>query len=242
MRNMTTNNTTGSTMVAALEAAYEAVRANVPDLPPVVFITGSGLMARGAKWGHYGADRWVEGAPAVADGPRIPEIFVAGERLACGAADTFQTVLHEAAHALATVREVKEVSRDFRYHNRKFVALSEELGLCWPEGQAPDAAIGFSAVVLAEGTLEQYEDVVTQLDKAIVAHLDTFKGWGMTKGTEGDKGTEGAEPPAKPAAKSKRNNDKAECGCGRIIRASKKVLAEAPITCGSCGEDFVVKS
>jgi hypothetical protein len=242
MNNHTNTTTAGSTMVAALESAYEAVRANVPDLPRVVFITGTGLMARGAKWGHYGADRWVEGRPDAeetsAQPGRIPEVFIAGERLACGAAETFQTLLHEAVHALARVRGINEVSRDFRYHNKRFVAMAEELGLEWPEGQAPHPAIGFSAVVLAEGTLERYADTVAALDEAIVAHLDTFKGWVGT----GNSTTAGgvAEPPAKPAPKSKRNNDKATCGCGRIIRASKKVLAEAPIICGSCGEEFKV--
>jgi len=31
------------------------------------------------------------------------------------------------------------------------------------------------------------------------------------------------------------------CGCGRTIRVSKKVLAEAPILCGGCGGEFTVQ-
>lgn len=237
----TNTNTAGSTMVAALEAAYEAVRANVPDLPQVVFITGTGLMGRGAKWGHYGADRWVEGKAEANGTSRIPEVFIAGERLACGAAETFQTILHEAVHALARVRDIKEVSRDFRYHNQRFVKLSEELGLCWPEGQAPHATIGYSAVVLAEGTLDLYADAVAALDAAIVAHLDTFKGWDTNGSSSGGASGSGAtQPPAKPAPKSKRNNAKLVCSCDtpRIIRASKAVMEVGGITCNLCGEEF----
>jgi hypothetical protein len=231
---------TGSRIVAALEATYEAIRRRHPDLPEILFITGTGLMGRGAKWGHFARDRWVVGNGAIVDTEtgRLAEIFIAGERLACGAADTLQTLLHEAVHALAVVRDVKEVSRDFRYHNRRFVALAEELGLVWPEDTKPHPVIGFSAVVLAEGTLEDYAEEVAALQAAIVAHLDTFQGL-LAKGDD-DKAPAGGEAPKvapRPKAPS-RSNAKAACGCGRIIRASRKVLAEAPITCGVCGQDF----
>lgn len=239
----------GSTIIAALEAAYASVRRNHPDLPEVVFITGTGLMGRGAKWGHYGRDRWVLGKAAdgtatlTDDQGRLPEIFIAGERLACGAADTFQTLLHEAVHALAAVRNVKEVSRDFRYHNQRFVALAEELGLEWPADATPDSTIGFSAVVLREDTVKAYAATIAALDAAIAAHLDTFQRLGLVagKGTAGTGAAQGGEAPKLPAAPKpkSRSNLKASCGCGRIIRASAKVLAEAPITCGTCGEDFV---
>lgn len=240
----------GSTIIAALEAAYADVRKNHADLPEVVFITGTGLMGRGAKWGHYGRDRWVvgrreDGTPTVTDASgRLPEIFIAGERLACGAADTLQTLIHEAVHALATVREVKEVSRDFRYHNMKFVALAEELGLEWPEGKTPDTTIGFSAVELREDARQAYASTIAALDAAIAAHMDTFHRLGLVGGkSEGDDetGKGGAEAPKMPAAPKpkSRSNLKASCGCGRIIRASAKVLADAPITCGTCGQDFV---
>lgn len=232
---------TGSTMIAALEATYAAAQLKHPDLPDVVFITGTGLTARGAKWGHYGAARWVEGSAAAPTANRIPEIFIAGERLACGAAETLQTLLHEAVHALATVRNIKEVSRDNRYHNMKFVALSEELGLEWPAAKKPHAQIGFSAVVLADSTAVEYADELAALDAAIVAHLDTFKGMSTGTGKDGD--TDASGVPFTQAPKSKRNNDKATCGCAtpRIIRASATVLAGAAITCGDCNEAFMLR-
>jgi len=39
---------------------------------------------------------------------RLPEVFVGGEGLARGLADVHGTLLHEAAHALADVRGIKD--------------------------------------------------------------------------------------------------------------------------------------
>ncbi|WP_156046190.1 hypothetical protein [Herbidospora cretacea] len=54
-----------------------------------------------------------------------PELFIAGELLALGAARVLQTMLHEAAHALAHVRGIKDTSRSGnRYHNSLFAELA----------------------------------------------------------------------------------------------------------------------
>jgi hypothetical protein len=67
----------------------------------------------------------------------------AGECLAEGPRQTLQTMLHEAVHALAPVRGVKDTSRGGKYHNkREFVVLAGELGLAWPQGQRPHPVIG----------------------------------------------------------------------------------------------------
>ena len=242
-----THTSTGSTIISAIERAYEALQAEHPELPEVVFITGTGLMgANSAKWGHYGRDRWVrrEDGSVVTEGGRLPEIFIAGEALAAGAEQTMQTLIHEAVHALAVVREVKETSRDHRYHNKRFVALAEELGMEWPEGKAPHGTIGFSAVVLTEQTKEFYSVVMTELAQAISAHLDTFERLGLRTGDGSSEGSsEGGETPTlpKPEPKKKsRANLKATCGCEtpRIIRASASVLEEGLIVCKICGEEF----
>ena len=46
-----------------------------------------------------------------------PEVFIATELLADGAADVFGVLLHEAAHAIAAARDIKDTSRQGRYHN-----------------------------------------------------------------------------------------------------------------------------
>ncbi len=261
----------GSEVVRALENAWAAIQANHPDLPDAVLITGSG--AAGGEWGHTWADRWVEGslptdteleqggAVAVATSTRKTEIFIAGERLACGAKLTFQTMLHEAAHVLAHVRGEKDTSNKGRYHNKVFVKICGELGLVWPEGEKAHATIGFSAVVITDETAAKYADVIDGLQGAIKLYLALpwFMGGQRPTGT----GTEGGDdeggtvvviPPRIPRGRPKtkpgtgsNNLPMAICGCrddkdqpSRKIRLSKKALALGGITCKVCGEDFAV--
>jgi hypothetical protein len=100
-----------------LEQTWADIRRHTSELPEVVGVTGTGLSSSAvhidAKWGHFGADHWVEGRPTeqgqgaaldLSAAPRKPELFVAGECLAEGPRQTLQTILHEAVHALAHVR------------------------------------------------------------------------------------------------------------------------------------------
>jgi hypothetical protein len=178
---MTAIETTGSGLIAALEQTWADIRRRTPELPEVVVVTGTGLSSGAlhidAKWGHFGADHWVEGHPTeqgqgaaldLSAARRKPELFVAGECLAEGPRQTLQTMLHEAVHALAHVRGVKDTSRGGKYHNkREFVALAGELGLAWPQGQRPHPVIGFSEVQLTEQTLAGYTDTLAYLGAAI---------------------------------------------------------------------------
>lgn len=157
----------GSRIVSALEDTYEAIRRHHPELPDVVIITGSGLDARGLRWGHFARDRWVDALRA----GRRPALFVAGERLATGAELTLQTMLHEAGHGLACVRGVKDCTRQGRYHNGRFLAISRELGLDYTHG-TPDPTIGYSAVTLTDEACRRYAVPLARLARAITLHLD----------------------------------------------------------------------
>ena len=59
--------TTGSGLIAALEQTGADIRRRTPQLPEVVVVTGTGLSPGAvhldAKWGHFGADHWVQGRP-----------------------------------------------------------------------------------------------------------------------------------------------------------------------------------
>ena len=48
---------TGSTVVEALEAVWDAITANHTELPPVVIVTGSGMIGQ-PRWGHFRAKGW----------------------------------------------------------------------------------------------------------------------------------------------------------------------------------------
>ena len=117
-------------MVAALESAWAAVRARHPEIPAVVIVVGAGSGQRPGtlKLHHFAALRWITnptddttaettGESATAEGTAgnegqpLGEVFVGGEGLALGPVNVLGTLLHEAAHALADVRHIKDTSR-----------------------------------------------------------------------------------------------------------------------------------
>lgn len=202
---------TGSELIKALERAYTDIRRRNPDLPPVHFITGSGMTGRQrAKWGHYGPDRWRK---KVEEG-LVPEVFIAGERMEMGHEAVFATMLHESAHAVAAVRGVEDTSQEGKYHNRRFKGLAEELGLTAEK----TGSIGYSDTQLTDETRETYAKTLERLEADLALSMPVR---------------------LKPKAKSKdRNNVKCECDCGRIIRVSRAVLDQGEIWCALCEMNF----
>lgn len=158
---------TGSTTIQLLEHTYDAARANVPDLPTnVAFVLqGTGRKRGGTVLGHYAPGRYLD-----ADASKVHEIMISGDTLSRGPVEVLTTVLHEAAHALADVRGIKDTSRQNRYHNRRFLALAEELTLSYdqPEnyvnGQIiPSATLGFSNVGVTSETIDTYANILVRL-------------------------------------------------------------------------------
>jgi len=223
-------------MVAALESAWAAIRVRHPEVPAVVMVLGAGSIgnAGGLRLGHFAAMRWAgpdqtretddqhgddpdgESGDGPSAGPvRLPEVFVGGEGLVRGAADVLGTLLHEAAHALAHVRGIKDTSRQGRWHNAKFKALAEDLGI----EVTKDPRIGWSPTTIPASTRETYAEVIDELGRVLRLHRYVE--------LTGGKATKPTPPPC-------------VCECGRKIRVSPTVLAAGPITCGVCGADFVV--
>ena len=102
----------GSRIIGALEQAWAAIQDQHPDVPDVVIVTGAGSNQKGTPEGyrlrgHHWPERWIlEGR----DEQRAPELFIAGELLSTGGRAVVEVMLHEAAHALATRRGVKDTS------------------------------------------------------------------------------------------------------------------------------------
>lgn len=254
---------TGSALISALERTWAAVRRRHPELPDVVVITGTGLRHSGsgnmdAKWGRFGAEQWVQGRPqpAVASTTtaghdakldlrpnRKPELFVAGECFAEGAEHTLTTILHEAAHALAYVRQVQDTSRQGKYHNRRFLQLAVELGLAWPSGAKAHPVSGFSEVQVTDRVRAVYADTITDLEAAIWLHLDTFQRPRLAGAGKASVGTDpaGNNGTAEGAGGKTFNRAKLVCACypERSIRVSPKQAARGPILCGACGKEFL---
>ncbi|MGD9986341.1 hypothetical protein [Pseudonocardia sp.] len=207
----------GSPMVAALEGAWAAIQARHPQVPAAVILVGPGSGGgAGLKLGHFAAMRWQHVAAAREGIGPLPEVFVGGEGLARGPADVLATLLHEAAHALAHVREVKDTSRQGRWHNAKFKALAEELGI----EVMKDPRLGWSPTSIPDATKAEYAQVIEELRRALRTHRSVEVG-------SGAKTTSKTTPPA-------------VCGCGRKVRVSRSVLAEGAIACGNCDTEFVI--
>jgi len=212
-------------LVAALEAAWAAIQAWHEDVPEVVMTIAGGSLKGGVKLGHFAPDRWQRGVD------RLPELFVGGEGLASGGAAVMATLLHEAAHGAAHERGIQDTSRQGRWHNLKFKTIAESFGLAIEQ----DKRIGWSTTHTTPVMLARYAVEIAAIDDAITAYRRGEWATHPTPGGDGEAGGEGDD-----GAEPKKSNNGAAltCGCGRKIRASRKVVAAGPITCGLCGTPF----
>ncbi len=167
----------GSLAVSLLEYTYQSATRVVADTPEVAFtIKASGRNRNSLTLGHYAPGRFR------ANGDPLPEVMIAGETIQRGPVDILTTVLHEAAHATARHRDVKDTSRQGRYHNRKFVQIAEEYHLTYdvpanyrttttkadPEPRyrlVPDDTVGYSNVQLTPNGQLFYAGALDMLAK-----------------------------------------------------------------------------
>jgi hypothetical protein len=120
-------------LLRALDDIYASLRADHPDLPralvtveephpavrsrvacwrPGPFVTAAGVFEGRIAFGYPSAHRDV---PKVLFTGRSPSVVA--------------VLVHESAHALATARGIKDTSRSGTWHNERYKALAEELGL-----------------------------------------------------------------------------------------------------------------
>ena len=201
-----------SRILTILEDTWQAIRATQPQIPAVIIIIGSGTGGRETKWGHYAPHRWATG-----NGTRA-EILISGEGLQRGARDVLATLLHEAAHALAAARGIKDTSRQGRYHNKHFKALAEELGLTVTD----HPSIGWSITTLTPDAEQHYARHLAKLHAALSL-------WRYAEQTAQRTGTRTS------------NLIAAACPCGRSIRIAASTLDAAPVICGACTGTFQPK-
>jgi hypothetical protein len=110
--------------------------------------------------GHFATERWhVAGA---SDTTYVHEVLIGGESLQRGAHDVLGTLIHEAAHPIATVRAIADTSRQGRYHNTKYKTITEQLGLTVER----HPVIGWSLTTLPHATAAAYASTITELDHA----------------------------------------------------------------------------
>lgn len=213
---MTTATATATLPVLrALDATWRKIRKNHPDVPETVIALASGSMGAGESvWGHWYEGRWTDD-----DANERAELFVAGERLTYGGVGVMETLLHEAAHAVARKRQITDTSRGGRYHNAKYARLANELGL----SSEQTGTLGYSKTELTDESRKRYAREIDNLSKAI-----TF-----ARKTESRAIATGR--------KSSNNGEAVTCTCPRKIRVSESTLDEGPITCGVCGDEFELR-
>ena len=210
-------------IIATLNDVWSDIQKRHPEVPNVMLVTGRRRHKSEANLlGQHCSDTWHSHGSE----ERLAEVLILGERLAEGAEAVLQTLLHEAAHALARVRQLKDTSNKNRYHNRTFVRLAEELGLKGPETSGGPAH-GYSSCTITDETVKSY---VNQIDALSIA-CKSFVAPPMT---------DEEKPARKPTVKAF-----CECPDDNSITWTKKLqtryedLGLPPILCGVCRQAFV---
>ena len=179
-------------VLSAAADVWAALQRNHPGIPNVVIVGGtSGRSGFSQTHGHFWAGQWKH------NGATRPEVYLSGESIARGAVATFGTLAHEAAHAYAHAKGIKDTSNAGRYHNRKFKAIAETFGL--EIGQAD--VIGFSPTTVPDETAERYAGVIDGLAVAIQGYR-AAPGMSFAGGAGGNTGG-GAEPSTPKRARLK---------------------------------------
>ncbi|MFJ9694933.1 hypothetical protein [Kitasatospora sp. NPDC101183] len=215
-------------LTTLLEAEWEALRSAHPTLPPAYFVLSSAPPTPDhspARWNGKSAVS-VELSRAVLtgqwDGITIDPALLRQALLPnrTGAIAVITAVRHEAAHALNWSAGVDDCSRKGVYHNKKFRAAGELVGLEWPR-DGYDPRSGFGDMMLTAQSAEAVD--LEAMQKAVNDALRLLA------------------PP--PVARRAPTADRvlAECSCvpARKIRVAGSVLALGPITCGVCHMPFV---
>ncbi len=202
-----------SPILKILEETWLEIRRWHPDIPPAIIIIASGTDGKNPRWGHHAPGRWN------VNGQQYAEVMISGEGLRRTPKDVLGTLLHEAAHALAHARGIKDTSRQGRYHNKHYKTCAEQLGLAAEHDQRN----GWAATTVTDVTKIAYARQLAGLAQAMTM-------WRHGETTTG------------PATKRSTNLIAAACPCGRSIRVAASTLAEAPITCHACDGDFQAKN
>jgi len=213
---------TTTPIVTVLNRAWSAIQRNTCDVPAVMIVTGRRRhKSENTTRGSHCADTWhADGHDA-----KLAEVWISGERLAEGGTAVMQTLIHEAAHALAKAREIKDTSNRGRYHNREFVKLAEELGLEGPDSSG-GPTLGYSDCQITRKTTESYDYEIKQLEEACKSFVAAS--------------VPDEKVPRKPSIKAR-----CQCPDDNEITWTKKFEKKlqdtgvAPVLCGICRQAFV---
>jgi hypothetical protein len=220
-------------LISALADCWSAIRARHPEVPGVVILPAPAQRGRLNVLGHFAPIRW---KTRRAEDLLLHEVVVVAEHLDRTAEDIFETLVHEAAHALNFARGIHDCSPTSQYHNAKFKASAEELGL--EVAKVPN--YGWAYTVLAEGTKAYYVSVVDALGQTLVHRRKPVLVIVPTAGPSGGGQSPNDATDDPDGDEPQGRSRKAICSCAPpyIIRVSKKVIGATVIRCDTCGQPF----
>jgi len=193
-----------STLTIALEKAHAIIKEET-NAPKVTILVTRNLKGRKGHFTHF--TPWTTKAgDAFNEMAFNLEHFTTGEELLC-------TLLHEVAHSLNFSNGIKDTSAN-QYHNAKFKAQAEELGLKTDKDKKGSTI----TTGLTELGLKRWKKALAILNEALA----------LTATGEGSE---------KPKGRNT-NLIKAECAdCGNIIRLSQTVL-DSGVMCMPCETQY----
>lgn len=203
---------------SALSGIWDKIRSLHPKVPPVVLLAAPADKRLNAL-GYFAALRW---STAKEKQNLIHEVVVVGEYLDRSAEEIVGTLIHEAAHAQNFEEKIHDCSRS-QYHNKKFKAVAEKMGLAVRQ----ISHYGFALTEMTEETRNIYRKETEVLKDALVHRRKPIWIQGATSSGK-------VEEESKNTSRSR----KAVCKCPFIIRVSKKTLDETVIRCESCEKSF----
>lgn len=213
-------------LIEALARIWSAIRRQHEEVPGVVLLPAPNPHRQTNVLGHFAPLRW---SPKETNGQSWHEVVVVAEHLNRPAREIVETLLHEAVHALNFARGIKDCSAN-QYHNRKFKAAAEELGLSVQ--QVPHYGYAFTS--LPDETSDSYLAEI-QILESVLIHRKTFRST-ATPPTGPPGNGRGTTTGAKPVTRTR--SRKAVCACPHIIRVSRKTMSETVVRCDTCGEPF----
>jgi hypothetical protein len=184
---MTTPTTAHQATVALVHGVLvEAARRRQDMLPGLVetlqddvVVTTGGTTRPAYGWFAEGAWRYGE--------RRVHELFLNADRRnphpsVSVAEDVLITLLHEGCHVWAQANDVRDVSRNGRYHNRRFAEIALTLGLAVER----DPVIGHRTPSLSPWARADYADLLGELERGLVLAREPKLAVAVSSGTELD--------------------------------------------------------
>jgi len=214
--------------VRVLEKLLGVIRTKHPDVPDVVVVIATGREQGTRKLGHFAYDTWAvreKRGRSVRD-----EILLAAEGLSEKPEMILMIIIHEAAHGVAKARHVKDTSRGYRYHNERYKAIAEEMGLRVERVEE----YGWAMTEMTAKTFKEYKQLTAAvfpqgLRKALT--FDQFRREPKPDLDEPDK-------PENDRSGGKRVSLACKCQNPRRILLSRSVAERGPIICGVCDNHF----